>query len=152
LVCLPLLIFPCIKSRGSLLAPAHPGSPGKRAIKWLRCGVVYFLKQKKTFFMFSILECFFCFFFSIFICMQNHYTLITLNANLQSTAVILIINKWSKYFDNRPHCRHTWTVHWYSLGGTCVHPHLIHVSLGPPEPSTQTASQSVQPFLQGSLL
>ena len=35
-VCLPLLIFPCtIKSRSSLLAPAHPGGRGKRAIKWL---------------------------------------------------------------------------------------------------------------------
>jgi len=35
-VCLPLLIFPCtIKSRSSLLAPAQPGSPGKRAVKWL---------------------------------------------------------------------------------------------------------------------
>jgi len=33
--CLPLLVFPCtIKSRSSLLAPAHPGGPGKRAIKW----------------------------------------------------------------------------------------------------------------------
>jgi len=32
LVCLPLLIFPCtIKSRSSLLAPANPGGPGKRA-------------------------------------------------------------------------------------------------------------------------
>jgi len=29
-VCLPLLIFPCtIKSRSSLLAPAHPGDPRK---------------------------------------------------------------------------------------------------------------------------
>ena len=29
-VCLPLLIFPCtINSRRSLLAPAHPGGPGK---------------------------------------------------------------------------------------------------------------------------
>jgi len=35
-VCLPLLIFPyTIKSRSSLLAPAHPGGPGKRAVKWL---------------------------------------------------------------------------------------------------------------------
>jgi len=34
--CLPLLIFPCtIKSRGSLLAPAHPGGPRKRAVKRL---------------------------------------------------------------------------------------------------------------------
>jgi len=41
LVCLPLLIFPCtIKSRSSLLAPADPGGVGKRAIKWLWCGVV----------------------------------------------------------------------------------------------------------------
>jgi len=39
-VCLPLLIFPCtIKSRNSLLAPAHQGGPGKRAVKrlWLWC-------------------------------------------------------------------------------------------------------------------
>jgi len=37
-MCLPLLIFPCtIKSRSSLLAPAHPGGPGKRAVKRL-CG------------------------------------------------------------------------------------------------------------------
>jgi len=36
LVCLPLLIFYCtIKSRSSLLAPAHPGGPGKRAAKRL---------------------------------------------------------------------------------------------------------------------
>jgi len=33
-----------------------------------------------------------------------------------------------------------------------VGPHLIHGSLGPPECSTQMASRSVQPFLQGSLL
>ena len=35
-VCLPLLIFLCtMKSRSSLLAPAHPGGPRKRAIKRL---------------------------------------------------------------------------------------------------------------------
>ena len=35
-VCLPLLIFSCtIKSRSSLLAPTHPGGPGKRAVNWL---------------------------------------------------------------------------------------------------------------------
>ena len=35
-VCLPLIIFPyTIKSRCSLLAPAHPGGPGKRAVKHL---------------------------------------------------------------------------------------------------------------------
>jgi len=34
--CLPLLISPyTIKSRSSLLAPAYPGGPGKRAVKWL---------------------------------------------------------------------------------------------------------------------
>jgi len=38
-VCLPLLIFPCtIKSRSSLLAPAHPGGPGKSVVKRLWCG------------------------------------------------------------------------------------------------------------------
>jgi len=36
---MPLLIFTCtIKSRSSLLAPAHPGGPGKRAVKRLWCG------------------------------------------------------------------------------------------------------------------
>jgi len=36
-VYVPLLIFPCtIKSRSSLLAPAHPGGPRKRAVKRLR--------------------------------------------------------------------------------------------------------------------
>ena len=45
-VCLPLLIFPStIKSRSSLLAPAHPGGPGKRAVKWLCCGVVMVLRM-----------------------------------------------------------------------------------------------------------
>jgi len=40
-VCLALLIFPCtIKSRSSLLAPAHPGGSGKRAVKWLCVCVV----------------------------------------------------------------------------------------------------------------
>jgi len=41
-VCLPLLIFPCtIKSRSSLLAPAHPVGPGKRAVKRLCvCGSI----------------------------------------------------------------------------------------------------------------
>ena len=35
-VCLPLLIFPCtIKSRSSVLAPAHPGGPEKRAVERL---------------------------------------------------------------------------------------------------------------------
>ena len=35
-VCLPLLIFPsAIKSRSSLLAPAHPGGPGERAARRL---------------------------------------------------------------------------------------------------------------------
>ena len=35
---LPLLISPCtIKSRSSLLAPAHPCGPGKRDVKWLWC-------------------------------------------------------------------------------------------------------------------
>jgi len=43
--CLPLLIFPCIiKSRISLLAPAHPGGPGKRAVKWLCVCVCVTLK------------------------------------------------------------------------------------------------------------
>jgi len=48
-VCLPLLISPCtIKSISSLLAPAHPGGPGKRAIKRLWCGVVQAVKKQPT--------------------------------------------------------------------------------------------------------
>jgi len=40
MMCLPLLIFPCtIKSR-SFLVLAHPGGPGKRAVKRLWCVVV----------------------------------------------------------------------------------------------------------------
>jgi len=39
-VCLPLLISSCtIKSRSSLLALAHPGGPGKRAVNG--CGGVW---------------------------------------------------------------------------------------------------------------
>jgi len=44
LVGLPLLIFLCtIKSRSSLLAPADPGCPRKRAVKrfWWWCGIKY---------------------------------------------------------------------------------------------------------------
>jgi len=38
-VYLPLLIFPCtIKSRSSLVAPAHLGGPWTRAVKRLWCG------------------------------------------------------------------------------------------------------------------
>jgi len=32
-VCLPLLIFPCTIKSSSLLVLAHPGGPGKRAVK-----------------------------------------------------------------------------------------------------------------------
>jgi len=40
-VCLPLLIFPCtIKSTSSVLPLAHPGGPGKSAVKRMWCGVV----------------------------------------------------------------------------------------------------------------
>jgi len=47
-VCLPLLIFPCtIKSRSSLLTPAHPGGPGKRAIKQMWCVLVRICMDQK---------------------------------------------------------------------------------------------------------
>jgi len=49
-MCLPVLIFPCtIKSRSSLLALAHPGGPGKRAVKWLcvsACAVILISSDK----------------------------------------------------------------------------------------------------------
>jgi len=41
-VCRPLLVSLCTIKSGSSLAPAHPGGPGKGAIKWLWCGVVVF--------------------------------------------------------------------------------------------------------------
>jgi len=49
-VCLPLLISPCtIKSRSSLLAPAHLGGPGQRAVKRLYACVCNFLALVKSF-------------------------------------------------------------------------------------------------------
>ena len=43
-MCLPLLIFLCtIKSRSSLLAPAHPGGPGKRAVVCVCVCIVCFV-------------------------------------------------------------------------------------------------------------
>jgi len=40
-VCLLLLIFSCtVKSTSSVLAPAHPGGPGKRVVKWMCCVMV----------------------------------------------------------------------------------------------------------------
>jgi len=40
-------------------------------------------------------------------------------------------NKWPKQLDKRPHCRHIWTVHWYSSGSASVHPTwVIHNSFG----------------------
>jgi len=47
-VCLRLLIFPCtMKSRSSLLAPAHPGGPGTRAVKqFVVVVVVNFVKPE----------------------------------------------------------------------------------------------------------
>jgi len=48
-LCLPLLIFPCtIKSRSSLLAPAHPGGPRKRAVKWLWSVLVVTVVSKQA--------------------------------------------------------------------------------------------------------
>jgi len=52
--------------------------------------------------------------------------------------------------DIRPHRCRTRTVQSYSPCGTNVHLHLIRGFLGPPDSTFQTASRSVQPFLQGS--
>jgi len=49
-VCLPLLIFLCtIKSRSPLLAPAHLGGPGKRAVKRLCVLVIVTKLTKKSY-------------------------------------------------------------------------------------------------------
>ena len=48
-VSLHLLIFPCtMKFRSSLLAPAHPGDPRKRAVKWLWCVAVVVINDRAT--------------------------------------------------------------------------------------------------------
>jgi len=57
LVCLPLLIFPCtIKSRSSLLAPAHSGGGGKKGRKMV---VVWypFVVDSSFFFTMRCLNC-----------------------------------------------------------------------------------------------
>jgi len=41
----------------------------------------------------------------------------------------------------RPHRRCTWAVQSYSPGCANVHPYLIHASLDPPDPTSQTASR-----------
>jgi len=48
----------------------------------------------------------------------------------------------------RPHRRRAWTVQPYSPGGVNVHSCLTHASLGQPESILQTASRSLQPFVQ----
>jgi len=48
----------------------------------------------------------------------------------------------------RAHRRRTWTIQSYSQGCANVHHHLTHASLNPSESTSQTASRSVQPFLQ----
>jgi len=49
-----------------------------------------------------------------------------------------------------------WNAHFHTKIGPFpwgdLNPHLIHSPLGPAKSSTQTASRSVQPFLQGSLV
>jgi len=40
------VIFPCtIKSKRFLLVPTHPGSPGKRAVKWLCVLLLWYLSN-----------------------------------------------------------------------------------------------------------
>jgi len=58
-------------------------------------------------------------------------------------------NKWSKWFDIRPHSRRRRTVQSYSPGGANVSSHVG--TLTPPESTTQTANRLVQPFLHSSL-
>jgi len=56
-VCLPLLIFPCtIKSRSSLLAPAHPGGPGKRAVKRMCVRVCYMANHNQILYKSNIIK------------------------------------------------------------------------------------------------
>ena len=57
-------------------------------------------------------------------------------------------NNWSKWFDIMPYRRRARIIQSYSLCGANVHPWFLR----PPWTHTQTASRSVQPILQGSLL
>jgi len=57
-VCVPLLIFPCtIKSRSSVLAQAHPGVPGKWAVKRLWCGILDILSASEAWAIWMIIRC-----------------------------------------------------------------------------------------------
>jgi len=56
-------------------------------------------------------------------------------------------NKCSQKFDIRPHRWITRMVQSCSSGCANVHPYLIHSSLDSPDSASQTAYQSVQPFL-----
>ena len=70
-------------------------------------------------------------------------------------------NKWSKQMDIRPHRHRRWMVQSYSPGGVNVPSHedtlaqpgkydLTCASFGPPESTTQTVNQSIQPFMHSS--
>jgi len=72
-----------------------------------------------------------------------------------SRSVRLLSHRWRQ-------CPYKLTLQWdapfspqncpFPLESQNLNPHLIHGSLGPPESSTEAASRSVQPFLQGSLV
>jgi len=55
----------------------------------------------------------------------------------------------SNFFLMLHRCR-TWTVQWCLPGGTNVHLHLTHASLGPSKSIPQTTCQSIQPLLFSS--
>jgi len=60
LVCLPLLVFPCtIKSRSCLLAPSHPGGPGKRAVNGCSSSIVVVAIKLLLLMMFVYYQLFF---------------------------------------------------------------------------------------------
>ena len=56
--CLPLLIFPCtIKSRNFLLAPAHPGGPGKKGRLMVVAMVLEVLKSAFVTWTLMVIKC-----------------------------------------------------------------------------------------------
>jgi len=57
-VCLHLLIFPCSIESRSFLTQAHPGGPGKMAVKRLWCGVVAMLLCRFWTYIVIALYCF----------------------------------------------------------------------------------------------
>ena len=90
LVCLPLLIFPCtIKSRSSLLAPAHPGGPGKKGRKTLVVVGFFYIMKLIFIFMFLFSMYFIACHALVYFCINVSYFLSLLLCVVNSILILL---------------------------------------------------------------